>query len=146
MDKWQKRFLDLAKQVSTWSKDPSTQTGAVIVRPDLSVVSIGYNGFPRAMEDKSIWLDNREEKYSRIIHCEMNALIQAKTDVTGCTLYTYPFLSCDRCFVHLVQAGIDVFIAPLCPPDKAERWEPAFKKVRGYAEDMGIIIHEVPYE
>lgn len=146
MNKWESRFLDLAKMVSTWSKDPSTQTGAVIVRADKSIVSVGYNGFPRIMPDGPELLNNREEKYSRIIHCEMNALLQAKADVNGCILYTYPFLSCDRCFVHMVQAGILTFVAPKCPADKADRWEPAFKKVRQYASEMGVIISEVDYQ
>ena len=62
-NKWDQRFLDIAKLVSTWSKDPSTQTGAVIVRPDRSVVSLGFNGFPKAMLDKDEWYNDRNEKY-----------------------------------------------------------------------------------
>lgn len=30
-EKWNRRFVELAKNVSTWSKDPSTKVGAVIV-------------------------------------------------------------------------------------------------------------------
>ena len=66
IDKWDSRFLELAKLVSTWSKDPSTKTGAVIVRPDRSVASIGFNGFPVKMSDHQELYDNREEKYSRL--------------------------------------------------------------------------------
>jgi dCMP deaminase len=43
---WDLRFLTLAKTVSTWSKDPSTKVGAVIVDKNRRVVSLGYNGFP----------------------------------------------------------------------------------------------------
>jgi deoxycytidylate deaminase len=50
-EKWDRRFLELAKQVSTWSKDPSTQVGAVLVNDLLQVVGMGYNGFPRGVED-----------------------------------------------------------------------------------------------
>ena len=133
MDKWDKRFLDLAKLVSTWSKDPSTQTGAVIVRPDKSVASIGYNGFPIAMPDHDALYSNRDEKYSRIIHCEMNALNFSRDDAhAGYTLYTYPFLSCDRCFVHMLQAGIFRFVSPKCPPALEARWGDAFERVRCY--------------
>jgi len=148
MDKWDKRFLDMAKLVSTWSKDPSTQTGAVIVRPDKSVASVGFNGFPRAMPDAEEYYNNREEKYSRIIHCEMNASMFAQdTSLKGYTLYTYPFLSCDRCYVHMLANGITRFVAPKCPPALEERWGDAFDKVRGYAsESKGIIIDEIDYE
>jgi len=138
----------MAKLVSTWSKDPSTQTGAVIVRPDKRVASVGFNGFPRAMPDAEEHYNNREEKYSRIIHCEMNASMFAH-DVTlkGYTLYTYPFLSCDRCYVHMLANGITRFVAPKCPPELEARWGDAFERVRGYAdESQGIIIDELDYE
>ena len=101
MTDWDKRFLALAQYVSTWSKDPSTKTGAVIVS-GRRVVSLGYNGFPQGMPDLPVLYDDREEKYSRVVHCEINALLFAERTVRGCTLYTWPFLSCDRCFVQMV--------------------------------------------
>lgn len=136
--KWDTRFLELAKLVSTWSKDPSTQTGAVIVQSDRSVLSIGYNGFPRKMEDKLEWYNDREEKYSRIVHCEINALIQAKAPITGCTLYTYPFMSCDRCVVQMIQAGITKFVFPKAKEKDKERWGVAFSRVEQYLKETGI--------
>lgn len=145
MYKWDSRFLEMAKLVSTWSKDPSTQTGGVIVRPDNTVVSVGFNGFPRTMLDAKDLYANREEKYSRIVHCEMNAVLSANQSVKGCTLYTYPFLSCDRCAVHMIQSGIVRFVAPICPPEKAVRWEEQFKKTRRYAMETGVEITEVVY-
>jgi dCMP deaminase len=143
--KWDTRFLDMAKLVSTWSKDPSTQTGAVIVKPDRSVVAVGFNGFPKTMPDWEEYYNDREEKYSRIVHCEMNAVLSTNQSVEDCTLYTYPFLSCDRCAVHMIQAGIVRFVAPICPPDKAVRWEEHFKKTRRYAKECGVKISEVVY-
>lgn len=144
--KWDMRFLDLACLVSTWSKDPSTRTGAVIVRPDRTVASIGYNGFPRGMVDSDERLESREEKYSRVVHCEVNALIHAHEPLRGYTLYTYPFLSCDRCFVQLAQAGITRFVAPVCPVTKRDRWEAVFEKVRAYAEELNVTIDEIHYQ
>lgn len=128
--KWDKRFLELARNVSTWSKDPSTQVGAIIVAPNKTVVSLGYNGFPRMMPDLEDYLNNREEKYSRIIHAEVNALIQAARPLTGCTLYTYPFMPCDRCAVQMVQAGIMRIVFPPATPAQEERWGSAFKQTR----------------
>ena len=92
--------------------------------------------------------NNREEKYSRIIHCEMNAALHAHDHIMqGYTLYTYPFLSCDRCYVHMIGYGITRFVAPKCPPELEERWGPAFDKVRGYAsESRGIIIDELDWD
>lgn len=148
MNKWDKRYLDLAKQVSAWSKDPSTQTGAVIVRPDKSIAAVGFNGFPRKMPDFNRLYEDRTEKYSRIIHCEMNALEFCRDQsMEGYTLYTYPFLSCDRCYVHMLQAGITRFVAPKCHAELEARWGDAFDRVRSYAsESHGIVISELDYE
>lgn len=140
--KWDIRFLEMACLVSRWSKDPSTKAGAVIVRPDRTVVSVGFNGFPKSMPDNDAFYQDRDEKYSRIVHCEMNALLHATERIIGYTLYTYPFMSCDRCFVHMAQAGIIRAVAPRCPEDKRERWEPVFEKTRQYAEEMGIELIE----
>lgn len=137
-----KYYLSLAKAVAQKSKDPSTKTGAVIVDQQGRIVSTGYNGFPRSMPDKPEWYQNRDEKYSRIVHCEMNALIFAKHSCEGCTLFTWPFLSCDRCAVHMLQAGILNFIAPVCPPEQATRWEEAFKKTRHYVNVCGGTVAE----
>lgn len=140
--KWDRRFLKLAQEVSTWSKDPSTQVGAVIVSSDKSVISLGYNGFPRKMEDKLELLNNREEKYSRIIHAEVNALISAKRDLTGCTLYTWPFMCCDRCAVQMLQAGITEFVFTKATEEQSKRWQPAFDRVLNYFEECHVQYRE----
>ena len=51
-EKWHYRFMDIAKLISTWSKDTSTKTGAVIVGPDKEIRATGYNGFVRGVEDR----------------------------------------------------------------------------------------------
>jgi dCMP deaminase len=141
--KWDLRFLKLAKEVASWSRDPSTQTGAVIVRPNRSVVSVGFNGFPQNMPDLPELYANREEKYSRIVHCEMNAFIFAYGDVQGCTLYTWPFASCDRCAVHMLQAGIKRFVFPTLPPDKVERWGEPLARTKKYFNECKVEYEEI---
>jgi dCMP deaminase len=81
--KWDLRFLELAQLVSRWSKDTSTKVGAVIVTPENVVISIGYNGFAKRMPDAEEHYADREEKYSRIVHAETNAILFARTDVRG---------------------------------------------------------------
>ena len=144
--KWDLRFLDLAKLVSTWSKDPSTKTGAVIVSPDRRVVSVGFNGFPKNMLDLPENYSNREEKYSRIVHCEMNALLFAKESTAGCTLYTWPLISCDRCFVHMAQAGLTRFVAPKPSLEVISRWGDAMDRVRKYVKETGLELVELDME
>ncbi len=97
--------LGMAAATAERSRDPSTKVGAVIVRPDKSVVSVGYNGFPRSMKDDPAWWADRPQKYDRVIHAEMNAILQAKESVMGCTLYiTHP--PCKDCAKHVAAAGI----------------------------------------
>lgn len=117
--------------------------GAVIVRPDKSIASLGFNGFPKTMPDKTEWYTNREEKYSRIVHGEMNALIHAREKVEGYTLFTYPFLPCDRCAVQMIQAGIKTIIAPIPSEDALTRWADAFQKTRDYCKQSGVDVIEV---
>jgi dCMP deaminase len=138
INKWDKRFLDLAKHVSIWSKDPSTKCGAVIVGPRRNIISAGFNGFPQGMDDKLELYENREEKYSRVVHCEINALIFAGQRLPeGCTLYTHPFLSCDRCVVQMLQAGIRRFVAPKPTADQLVRWGAAFERTKKYILECG---------
>lgn len=143
---WDLRFLEMAKLVASWSKDPSTKTGAVIVAFNKSIVSVGFNGFPMGMSDDDDLYANREEKYSRIVHCEVNALIFAdRAALMGATLYTYPFMSCDRCVVQMLQAGIYRFVAPKATEDQLTRWGSAFEKTRRYIDEVGSELTEVEF-
>lgn len=86
------------------SKDPSTKVGAVIVTEDTRMVSIGYNGFPRKLEETpERW--EKPLKYEYVIHAEMNAIMNCPFDTKGCTLYC-THQPCHRCLVHMVNAGI----------------------------------------
>lgn len=107
VEKWDRRFMGIAEQVAGWSKDPGHKVGAVLTRDNV-IVATGYNGFPRSMLD--IDLHDRDNKLSRTIHAEMNALLNAlhqNVNVRGCTLYVTPLLVCEHCAVHLTQAGIE---------------------------------------
>ena len=106
INKWDMRYLEMSQLVSKWSKDPSTQVGAVIVNSDNKIVSLGYNGLPQKIPDDPSILNERFEKYKYIIHAETNAILTANTSVKGCTVYTYPFLPCTNCASMVIQAGI----------------------------------------
>jgi len=142
-EKWDLRFLELARLIASWSKDPSTQTGAVIVRPDRTIAAVGYNGFARKMKDDPALYANREVKYERIIHCEMNAILTAREPLVGYTLYTAPFLSCPRCAVHVAQTGIIECVAPVCPERLRDRWLKDLQRARTYLEEAGVAVREL---
>src|ERR1700677_378614 len=87
---WEKRFIDLAVFISSWSKDPNTRVGAVIVGPDREIRSTGFNGFPRGIDDTPERLNDRDTKLKLVVHAEMNAILNGArfgTPMKGCTLY-----------------------------------------------------------
>lgn len=121
MSKWDRRFLGLASVVATWSKDPSTGVGAVIVDDKHHIVSMGFNGFPRAVRDDDAILENRDEKLRRTIHAEANAILFATRSVVGCTIYvTHP--PCAKCAATIIQAGIARVVSRPPWASFAERW------------------------
>jgi dCMP deaminase len=109
MDKWHKRFLDLCEHVATWSKDPSTKLGSVIVDSKNRVVSIGYNGFPRGVDDRHDRYNDRPTKYLFVAHAERNALDNAPMMVDNCTMYV-TLLPCNECAKSIIQRGITTVV------------------------------------
>lgn len=110
MSKWSERFLDLADHIATWSKDPTTQVGCVIVDKQNRIVSIGFNGFPRGVKDLVDRYADRPTKHLFVAHAERNALDNAPLSVEGCTLYS-PLLPCNECAKSIIQKGIKKVIS-----------------------------------
>jgi len=117
MNKWDQRFFDLAKHVAEWSKDPNTKVGAVIVNDLRQVVSIGYNGFPRGVQDNPGRYENRECKHAFVVHAERNALDNAFTEVRGTTMYVTHF-PCNECAKGILQKGVKRIFTPNPDPTK----------------------------
>ena len=138
-EKWDKRFLALAAHISTWSKDPSTKVGCVVVGEDREIRSTGFNGFPRGIKDDEERLSDREKKYPLICHAEENAIMHAaRTGISlkGNTAYvTWP--PCSRCTRSLIQAGVSevVYPANINIPD---RWQDDFATASAMMEEAGV--------
>lgn len=124
LSKWDLRFIELAEQVGSWSKGPRKHIGSVIVRPDRSIASLGYNGPPRDFDDEAFLRMTREQQHSVVIHAEINAICQAAPGerFEGSTLYVSPLLPCDKCARFIVQSGIKRVVAycGLISPDWRE--------------------------
>lgn len=105
--KWDKRFLDLACLVAAWSKDPVTQVGSVIVNERKQILGIGFNGFPRGVEDNPETYANRELKLLYVSHAERNALDNCLVDLfsQNATIYCTLF-PCTDCAKGIIQRGI----------------------------------------
>lgn len=134
MEEWDERFLGLAKYVSTWSKDPFTKVGAVIVDGDKRIVSIGYNGFPKEVDDDERLYD-RDLKNDIVVHAEMNAMMFANRSLANCTLYTYPFMPCHRCAGPIIQSGIECVVSYT---NENERYKDSFALSRDILTEAGV--------
>ena len=107
---WDEYFMGIAQLSALRSKDPSTQVGACIVDDDKKVVSIGYNGMPRHIDDCQLSWEKGEglnNKYLYVCHAEMNAILNTRNGsaLRGCTLYVSLF-PCNECAKAIIQVGI----------------------------------------
>jgi dCMP deaminase len=134
-DMW---YLTQAQLHSLPSKDPSTKCGCIIVHPDHGIVAGGWNKFPKGMRPVKELLDNRDEKYSRTIHSEMMALNNAGHDARGSVMYSWPFLPCDRCAVHVVEAGIKLVVTVETAPEILERWSESYERAKKYFSETRV--------
>lgn len=135
---WHARFLDLAEQIATWSKDPSRGVGAVIVSPMRQVIATGYNGLPRGFADLPERLQ-RPVKYDIIVHAEMNAIVQCARNAVspvGATLYS-SFSPCINCALSIVQAGIERVVTWEIK-EGDEHWNDSIAKSIVLFEETGI--------
>ncbi len=147
-DHWDRRGLALAKLVASWSKDPSTQCGAAVMRPNRTIASVGFNGFPIGCCDAEEVYADREEKYGRVVHAEVNAIVLCPEPMHGYTMYTYPAgsgPSCDRCTAVIIQAGITRVVHEYDPDSGfVGRWGEAMQRGLQIYEEAGVEVVHAP--
>ena len=137
-NKWDKRFLEMAGLVASWSKDPSTKVGTIAVR-NRTVIAQGYNGFPRGIDDNDR-LDNRTVKYMYIVHSEMNAIYNAAENgvsLKGSTIYTVGLPVCHDCAKGLIQVGIKRVVTPEI--ETPERWHKSLRLTKEMFKEADIV-------
>lgn len=141
VDKWHIRFLQFATLVASWSKDPSTKVGCVLVK-NRRVISTGYNGFPKGISDDLSRLNDREKKYEITVHAEVNSITNAAlhgVSTDGASAYV-TFSPCSRCASVLINAGIkEVYVAS--GQDVPERWLDNFTLARTILAEAGVLYH-----
>ncbi len=135
--KWAKRFVQMAELVASWSKDPSTQVGAVITESN-RIVSLGFNGYPHGISD-SAETDNREMKLLKTLHAEENAILFAKRDLSGCEIWVTHF-PCPNCAAKIIQTGITTVHCPEQPVDFLTRWQDKIKVSEEMFNQAGVTI------
>lgn len=143
LDKWDRRFLSKAKEVSSWSKDPSTKVGAVAVSKKRIEISSGWNGFPRGIEDSEERLNNRSLKYQLVVHAEMNCIYNATYNgisLDGTTLYVYGLPVCSKCALGIIQVGVArvVMVANKGKLESRSIWQEEFELTKRLFQETGI--------
>ncbi len=142
-EKWNQRFMELALLVASWSKDPSTKTGAIVVGPDREIRATGYNGLVRGVDDNKAERLERPTKYDFFEHAERNAIYNAcltGTSLKGCTMYaTHP--PCTDCARAIIQSGIKTVITRELEARKdisGQTWRDKLDYSRQMFEESGV--------
>ena len=144
-EKWDRRFLQMAKLTSTWSKDPSTQCGAVITRGN-RVVSLGFNGFPRGINDSPELYKNRDLKLKIVLHGEENAILFANTNLEGCTIHVWPMPPCCGCASQIIQSGIKRVVTVFPSSELLNRWGEDFDIAKTMYAKVGIEFKQYTFD
>lgn len=117
------KFLPVAKAIASLSKDPSTKVGSIALDENGIILAVGYNGFPRNVNDDLKRYEDRDVKYKLISHSEQNLVAQAAYaghSLKGSTVVLSGLYPCSSCAKSLIQAGVKRIITP--PPGNNLRW------------------------
>ena len=137
--KWDKRYLALAEQVSTWSKDPSRQIGAVAVGSKGQVLAQGFNGFPRGIRDNPSRYSDRNLKYKLVVHAEMNVIYNATyngVSLNDSTLYVHGLPVCSDCAKGIIQVGIKRVVMPT--QEVPDHWKESWEFTQSMFKEAGV--------
>lgn len=138
---WDKKYIRLAREISSWSKDPSKQIGAVAIGEKGQVLAQGYNGFPRGIEDTDDRLNHRQTKYKYVVHAEMNCIYNATyngVSLNGSTMYIYGLPVCSECAKGLIQVGIKRVVSTPITDATPETWVESTKLTKEIFEEAGV--------
>jgi dCMP deaminase len=140
---WDERLMRLAHLVATWSNERGRRVGAVIVDQDYEVRALGFNSFPRGVNDSIEHRHDREsgEKYFWSSHAERNAIYQAAKagiSLKGCSIYV-PWFPCGECAKAIIQSGITELIA-YEPDFNDQKWGRDFIRVIEMLSESGISV------
>lgn len=143
-DIWDERWIQVARLFGTWSKDQSRGVGCVIVGSANQILSAGYNGFARGVDDTQNYRHERPAKYDWTEHAERNAIYNAaRTGIAleGATMYL-PWFPCAPCARGIVQAGLRALVAIAVTTDDLQ-WDDQFKVSEQLLSEAGIEVRYV---
>jgi dCMP deaminase len=146
MNKWHDRYMEMARKVSEWSKDPNTKVGAVAVGSKGQILSQGFNGFPRGILDSEDRLQDRETKYKYVVHAEMNVIYNATysgVSLDKASLYVYGLPVCSECCKGIIQVGIStVYVSKECL-ELRPHWQESWMRSVDMFSEAGIEVFAI---
>ena len=140
LSEWGNRYLSLAKEVSTWSKDPSKKIGAVAVGEKGQILAQGYNGFPRGIFDSVDRYNDRPTKYKYVVHAEMNVIYNATfngVSLNGARLFVYGLPVCSECAQGIIQVGIQA-VTVFSEDEVPEIWTDSWDTTQNMFKEAGV--------
>ena len=146
---WDLRFLDLARLISFWSKDPSTKVGVLAVGFRRRILAQAYNGFPSGANDSEERYNNRELKYDMIIHGEKNLIYNASrigVSLEGSVVYVYGMFPCPECVKGLAQVGVVRIVFMVGFSKNTPVWEEKFGLSKAIMKELGIAHTQFGYK
>ena len=144
MNKWHIKFINLAYEISQWSKDPSKKIGVVITDKDNRIISTGFNVFPKGLKDSIERLEDKEFKRAVTLHAEENAILYAKQDLTDCNLYIYGLPPCSHCAAMIIQSGIkNVYYRIPKNYEISEHWKDNLNLAKEILNEVNINLMEL---
>ena len=138
-DKWHKRYLKLAQEVASWSKDPSAKIGAIAIGEKGQVLAQGYNGFPRNVDDSPERYNDRQLKYKYVVHAEQNLIYNATyngVSLDGAVLYVVGLPVCSECAKAVIQVGIKQVVMP--DQEVPEHWSESWNFTQSLFRESGV--------
>jgi len=147
--KWDIRFMQMAKEISNWSKDPSRKIGAVAIDENRRILSTGYNGFPAGIDDSFERLNDRDKKYKYVIHAEKNCIYNACLNgisLKDSLLYVWGLPVCSECAKGVIQVGVSkVFYGYSIKDYDDSMWLDSFQVTKSMFDEVGIEVHRINF-
>lgn len=139
--KWDERFIGIAQEISSWSKDPSTKVGSIAANEDRRVIAQGYNGFPAKCDDSKLLTDDRISKYEMTVHAEANVIYNAcnsGTKLHHVTVFIYGMYPCPECVKAMAQVKVARIVFQLGVSQNLDKWKNDFDLSRVLMHILGI--------
>ena len=140
---WINYFKEIAHVVKSKSKDENFKVGAVIVAEDKSILSTGYNSFPRGIESTAL-RQSKPPKYYWIEHAERNAIYNAAKNgikLDGATIYLTASYPCADCARAIINSGRKTIYCHTSSGPYNTHWINHYKVAEEMLKEAGIQIN-----